>query len=145
MFSNALYFAICFALLATPVHANNNVRGDQTVGGVHFFEVHSTSGGMGLGIKILLVLLIGGALAYYCIRNRAKKYLKKTVLGNVLTNVTATQPLAPHQLQVPQLAQQPYQVVVRPSRRSRHHDRDYASDSEMSYAPRRQHRDRSQQ
>ena len=143
---NVKFVIIILIASSAKTHANT-VKGDQTVGGIHFFEVHSTSGGMGLGVKILIALCIAVCLAYYCIRNRAKKYLRKTMLGNVLTSVTSTQPLAPQQLQAPQPAPQPepYQLVVRPARRSRHHDRDYASDSEMSYVSRRQRRDRSAQ
>ena len=134
------------ALLCTsPVLANNKVNGDQTVGGIHFFEVHSTSGGMGLGIKILLALLVAGLLAYYCIRRRAKKFMKKSLIGNVLTNVTSTQPMTPAQ---PQLLsaqpQQPYQLVVQQPRRSYHRQRGYASDSEVSGHARHHHRRDSQ-
>ena len=54
----ALFSALFILVLISTSTANNKVNGDQNVGGLHFFEFHSTSGGMGLGFKIAIVLLI---------------------------------------------------------------------------------------
>lgn len=135
--------AVLVLLLLTPnVSANNKVNGDQTVGGIHFFEVHSTSGGMGIGIKIIIALFIAALVAYFCIRQKAKRFLKKSMMGNLLTNVTATQPMLPNV--TAQQAQQPFQLVVQAPRRHHRH-RDYASESETSYQPPRRHRNSSGQ
>ena len=141
----ALLSALFILALISTSTANNKVNGDQNVGGLHFFEFHSTSGGMGLGFKIAIVLLIAICLAYYCIRRRAKKFMRKSLLGNVLTSVTSTQPMAPNQQLNAQLPpqQQPYQLVVRPPRRTHRH-RGYSSDSEVSGHVRHHRRDQSQ-
>ena len=60
-----LYILILlFTFYPFPSSADN-VSGDKSVGGLHFFEVHSTNGGTGLGIKLLIVLALLG-LAVYC-------------------------------------------------------------------------------
>ena len=138
----ALINVVLALLLLTPtVTCNNKVNGDQTVGGIHFFEVHSTSGGMGVGIKIIIALFVAGLVAYFCIRQKAKKFMRRSLVGNMLTSVTSTQPMNPNQ---PALQAQPFQLVVQPPRRHRRH-RDYASESEASYQPPRRHRNASGQ
>ena len=39
-------------------YAANQVHGDQDVGGINLFEFHSTSGGVGMGWKILVIVSI---------------------------------------------------------------------------------------
>ena len=53
--------------------SHTGVRGDQTVGGVHLFEIHSPSGGMGLSLKMLILLAVALGIAYWCLLQRAKK------------------------------------------------------------------------
>lgn len=57
----------------TQVGVNNKVEGDQSVGGVHLFELHSPHGGTGLGIKILIVGLIVGGLIYWFVNRKIRK------------------------------------------------------------------------
>ena len=137
------FYAFVLLLLCTsPVLFANKVNGDQNIGGVHFFEFHSTSGGMGLGVKIILALLAAGLLAWYCIRRKAKKFMKKSLIGNVLTSVASPQPVSPNQ-PAPAQPVQPYQLVVQAPRRSHHRQHGYYSDSEVS-GPARHHRRRDQ-
>ena len=42
---------LALSLAATQDHVGNKVSGDQTVGGIHLFEVHAPGGGIGLGVK----------------------------------------------------------------------------------------------
>ena len=79
-------------------HVGNKVQGDQTVGGVHLFELHAPGGGIGLGIK---VLLIGGlilALLYWYMRRPTIRAIRRTAasaapaIGTELANVVAQQP-----------------------------------------------------
>ena len=38
---------------SNQVGVNNKVDGDQTVGGMHLFEMHTPEGGMGLGLSLI--------------------------------------------------------------------------------------------
>ena len=63
----------CVHPKSTQVGVNNNVDGDQSVGGVHLFEMHTPEGGMGLGIKFIIVGVIVGIICYWCVSRRLKK------------------------------------------------------------------------
>ena len=65
------------ASTATQVGVNNRVDGDQTVGGVHLFELHSPSGGMGFGLKVLLIVIIVGVAIYWYIQRQTRAALKR--------------------------------------------------------------------
>ena len=73
----ALLLSHFVAVLHTQneLHFGNNGGDHQTFGGIHFFKVHSSSGGMGIGIKLLFVLLIVGAILYWFIRQKCRKVL----------------------------------------------------------------------
>ena len=82
----------------TQVGVNNKVEGDQTVGGVHLFEVHTPEGGMGFGIKVMIFVFIVGVILYWFIRQRVKKCRRALVpyssaAGNVsnLTQLAMTE------------------------------------------------------
>ena len=71
-------FVLCSHLtLATArnnqVGVNNKIEGDQSVGGVHLFELHTPSGGTGYGVKLVVIGLIIGIIFYWCISKRVKK------------------------------------------------------------------------
>ena len=61
--------------------SHNGVKGDQTVGGIHLFEIHSLSGGMGLGLKLLIMLAVALDIACWCLRQRTKKVARMTALS----------------------------------------------------------------
>ena len=52
---------------------NNTVQGDQSYGGIHLFEWHGQHGGIGLGWKILFVLVLVLLLAYWWMKRKANK------------------------------------------------------------------------
>ena len=62
------------------VYATNQVKGDQDVGGIHLFEFHTTSGGVGMGWKILLLALIVIMALYFYIRHRMRRYVRSQIL-----------------------------------------------------------------
>ena len=75
--------SMCTLILgATNEHVG--IHGDQTVGGVHLFEVHSPSGGMGLRLKLLLLLAVVLLAGYWCLRQRAKKVAQTTLMANAM-------------------------------------------------------------
>ena len=51
---------------------NDVQKGDQTIGGVHLFEFHSPGGGMGIGIKVLVFLIIAAAVIYWCLKEKCR-------------------------------------------------------------------------
>lgn len=81
---------VCYLFTLPPSAANENVQGDKTVGGLHFFEVHAPNGGTGVGIKILIALAII-ALAVFCyykwkqFKKRLATYATQTALTTVAT------------------------------------------------------------
>ena len=125
---------------AKSVQSQSSVEGDQTVGGIHLFEIHSPSGGMGLGIKFLLVLAVVAFAIYWCLRRKAKRF-RKSFAGQALQTVSSVLPQqqAPHSLahqvapaQAAQTQAPPlyYPVATLPPRRQKRRHRDYTSDSE---------------
>ena len=85
-----MHFAILFFVLtiASATLDSNSVRqnfnhdnskthndvkqGDQSIGGVHIFEFHAPGGGMGIGIKLLIVAIIAVAVGYWCLKEKCK-------------------------------------------------------------------------
>ena len=59
-------YAIFLVYLFMPksVSAGDNIGGDKTIGGLHFFEVHTPNGGTGIGVKIFIFLLIVGLILF---------------------------------------------------------------------------------
>ena len=51
---------------------NDIKEGDQSIGGVHIFEFHAPGGGMGIGIKLLIVAIIAVAVGYWCLKEKCK-------------------------------------------------------------------------
>ena len=86
-------FVITLFFIPLPSAANENVSGDKTVGGLHFFEVHAPNGGTGLGIKLLLALALV-ILAVYCYYRwrQFKKRLANLAAGTALTTVASAVP-----------------------------------------------------
>ena len=79
----AVVFAFAFALLFPAATCNKNVQvgvnhldGDQTVGGIHFFELHAPNGGTGLGFKVLLIAAIALFIIYWFIKRRARDFMR---------------------------------------------------------------------
>ena len=81
------FFVYLLLITFTSAAAANQVRGDQNVGGVHLFEFHSNSGGMGLGWKVIIGIVIFLIIVYIYVRYRARKYVKKHLLP--ISNVRA--------------------------------------------------------
>ena len=67
-------------LLNISLSYANQVKGDQDVGGIHLFEFHSTSGGVGMGWKILMVTMFVILALYFYIRHRMRRYVRSQVL-----------------------------------------------------------------
>ena len=51
---------------------NDIKRGDQSVGGVHIFELHAKGGGMGIALKIIIGAIIAISVAYWCLKEKCK-------------------------------------------------------------------------
>ena len=69
---------------ATQV-AINHLTGDQTTGGINFFEFHTPAGWIGLGTKLLFVAAIAALIGYYCICRKVKKAIHRA--SNTLPTV----------------------------------------------------------
>ena len=135
MFTMAIIAALCFYCaflfyLFGPTFAKaDSVHGDKTVGGLHFFEVHSPNGGTGIGIKIVIFLLLVGlaAFCYYKWRN-FKKRLNVISTGATSLATTSAATLAANALN-PRPALQPldfyqsYPMSVLPQPQPCRHDR----------------------
>ena len=131
MFSMIFVSAVCIYALTllymfAPINADN-VHGDKTIGGLHFFEVHSASGGTGIGVKIFIFLLILGLIifCYYKWRNFRKRL--SIISGtNIATNTAAmaVNALNPRQTFSPMDLQQAYPMSIMP-RPCRHDDYRY--------------------
>ena len=74
--TSALVLCAQAQLSAAANNARNSGDGDQTVGGIHFFEIHAPGGGLGIGIKIMILLAILGVAVYcyYKWKNFRKKF-----------------------------------------------------------------------
>ena len=153
MVSRAFAFMMCslciidWSQFSTAKNVQSSVEGDQTVGGVHLFEIHSPSGGMGLGVKFLLVLVAVGFIVYWCLRRKAKRF-KRSFAGQALQTVSSMVPQqqAPQfppgspnaQVAIPQAPPMFYPLAPVP-KRQKHRHRDYTSDSDsMVYIPKSQ-------
>ena len=62
------------------VFATNKVQGDQDVGGIHLFEFHTLSGGVGMGRNIMMVVMIIILALYFYIRHRMRRYVRSQIL-----------------------------------------------------------------
>ena len=73
--SLCLYAIFLVYIFAPKTVTADNVGGDKTIGGLHFFEVHAPNGGTGIGVKILFFLIILGLVifCYYKWRNFKKR------------------------------------------------------------------------
>ena len=117
----AYLHALLFVLLATNAFANTH-KGDNTVGGVHFFEVHSQAGGSGIGIKIIIFLLLIGVFAYsyYKWRNYKRRLVRLAASEAFISNqAVATAAAALPKPAQPQTAQFPLAVYA-PCRHGRY-------------------------
>ena len=56
---------------------NDIKKGDQSIEGVHIFEFHAPGGGMGIGIKLLIVAIIAVAVGYWCLKEKCKICTKR--------------------------------------------------------------------
>lgn len=120
-----------------PTTLADTVSGDKTMGGLHFFEVHSTNGGMGIGIKLLVFIALL-AIAIYCYYKwkAFKKRLSNVTTQAAFTTIANTAPANPFQ-QVqgaPQYPMAPYAPLCpyrhprreRPNECHHHEDEDCA-------------------
>ena len=111
MFIIDTFSQIFIILLLVPIaNANSKHVGDTSVGGVHFFEFHSTHGGTGLGIKIILAVIVIGGFLYWAWSRLAQHTFRReiTALGLPTTMVASAiaqqAPLAIRQPPQPQPA-----------------------------------------
>ena len=86
----------------TLTKTTNNVKGDQSYGGIHLFEWHGEHGGIRLGWKILLALLIILAIGYWWTKKKANKCF------GLLPTLLNTQPAAPTPAPAPAPAPAPH-------------------------------------
>lgn len=86
----------------SQVGVNNDVEGDQTVGGVHLFELHTPEGGVGMGIKILIVMAVVLLVLYWCCLKKVQS-CKETILPYAEAAIAAPAALQQPHLQQPQL------------------------------------------
>ena len=103
MFLTFTFILIAANYLHSTVHGATNehvgIHGDQTIGGVHLFEVHSPSGGMGLGLKLLLLLVVILLAGYWCLRQRTKRLAQSAIMANAIAGNPLGQCMIPiHQL-----------------------------------------------
>ena len=111
MFAHLYTFTLLCLLARAQANTNtqlgvNHMSGDQTVGGIHFFEIHTPSGGMGLGIKLFLGALIAIAVAYWCIRRKAKQTLRRYAAGiQTVSGALPQQPALPAGYQLVPISQ----------------------------------------
>ena len=109
-FAKVILYIIALTVPNVNARGNNQVdaevQGDQTVGGIHLFEVHTPGGGMGIGIKVMLVCVVLAIVGYWWLRRRAKKALQRTLAAQGLSALGGNQ-FQMHQLQMPNQ----YQVV----------------------------------
>jgi len=124
-----LLFAAQCQTRNAQVGVNNKVEGDQTVGGVHLFEVHTPEGGMGFGIKVMVFAFIIGVILYWFIRQRVKKCRRaldpySAAAGNVshftqlaMAELAPVHPQPPVQAAPPQMFR--YTQNLSPGRRAR--------------------------
>ena len=117
-------YIILFSALFIVANANkntqvgvNHLNGDQTVGGLHFFEFHAPNGGTGIGFKIIAAGLLICALLYWCIKRKTKNALRR--YGLIPTATTALQQLALQQLPTVQTPHAPAPVHRAPYARDR--------------------------
>ena len=68
-----VYIVLClFASANAKSQVQSSVEGDQTVGGVHLFEVHTSAGGIGIGIKILIAAVVSVMILWWCCKKGNK-------------------------------------------------------------------------
>ena len=93
--STLCIFLLLTGCLANQSHVGNKVAGDQSVGGIHLFELHAPGGGIGLGIKVLLIGAIVVAILYWYMRRQTIRAIRRTAvtaapaLGTELAEVVA--------------------------------------------------------
>ena len=63
------------------IEVHSGVKGDQMVGGVHLFKIHSPLGEMDLGLKLLLLFAAVLAIVYWCLQQRTKKLARSSILS----------------------------------------------------------------
>ena len=93
--------AACFAqntrtnTLETDV--TNNVKGDQSYGGVHLFEIHGEHGGIGMGWKVIFIVARVCLVAYWWAKRKTSKCfgLLPTILPPAPAPAAAPAPVAP--------------------------------------------------
>ena len=84
--------------------SHTSVKGDQTVGGIHLFEIHSPSGGMDLGLKLLILLSVALGVAYWCLHQKTKKVARTAVLTSAAGVTQYALKMAPLQMAAAGLA-----------------------------------------
>ena len=94
MFSRLILFYLLAVVHAKQVNLESSVHGDQTVGGIHLFEIHSPSGGMGAGIKVLIAVVLIAAFLYWYIRRKLKKSVRNTLIPTLSHRIAEAAPLA---------------------------------------------------
>ena len=73
MFKFLAVFATCLALVqGDDTQVQGKVKGDSTVGGFHFLEIHA--GTAEFGLKILLFALLIAGCVYVYLRFKAKRW-----------------------------------------------------------------------
>ena len=74
-----MYIIILYALfISASANTNtqvgvNHLNGDESVGGLHFFEFHAPNGGTGIGFKIITAGILICALLYWCVKRNQER------------------------------------------------------------------------
>ena len=97
MFLLITILATCLILVQTDdTQVQGKVKGDSTVGGFHFLEIHAGTAEFGLKI-VLFALLIAGCVYMY-LRFKAKMAKRKRVLAPLLNQLAASYQVNPEAL-----------------------------------------------
>lgn len=144
IYHSKILCAIIFLLTAqVSAQSQNQVKGDQTVGGVHLFEFHTPEGGMGFGFKMMILLVVIVALIYWYVKRKAKSYVTNhlpmvanaantgfAACGHQSNNLPVGQPMVVYQPSAP-MAPQPYSPSHAP-RPKRYRQKSYSEDEDPS-------------
>ena len=113
MFKLIVVFATYLALVhGDDTQVQGKVKGDSTVGGFHFLEIHA--GTAEFGLKILLFALLIAGCVYVYLRFKAKMAKRKRMLAPLLNQLAASYQVNPEALALALPYGMPQQAVQQP-------------------------------
>ena len=96
MFKCFILVLLCSASHGEDTQVQGKVKGDSTVGGFHFLEIHASTAE--LGIKILLFLLLCTLIVYGYLKYKAKMLKRKRALQPIIRDLAASYRVDPESL-----------------------------------------------